>query len=146
MSQCFQINAQTEKFQPQVTRLIKVAGSIINISSGLAFRGGKGSTVYAASKAGVLGFTKSLAQELAPRIRVNAVAPGYVDTDMTKGIPPYDVIDLDFPEKMREALISKIGMGRFGTVEEVADVVLMLATNEYITGSTVIIDGGIVYE
>ena len=61
------------------------SGSIINISSGLAYRGGKGSTVYAASKAGVLGFTKSLAQELAPRIRVNAIAPGYVDTDMTKG-------------------------------------------------------------
>lgn len=65
--------------------LTLVGGSIINISSGLAFRGGKGSTIYAASKAGVLGFTKSLAQELAPRIRVNAIAPGYVDTDMTKG-------------------------------------------------------------
>lgn len=65
--------------------LMIASGSIINISSGLAFRGGKGSTVYAASKAGVLGFTKSLAQELAPRIRVNAIAPGYVDTDMTKG-------------------------------------------------------------
>jgi NAD(P)-dependent dehydrogenase (short-subunit alcohol dehydrogenase family) len=66
--------------------LIIVKGSIINVSSGLAFRGGKGSTIYAASKAGIIGFTKSLAQELAPRIRVNAIAPGYVDTDMTKGI------------------------------------------------------------
>jgi 3-oxoacyl-[acyl-carrier protein] reductase len=65
--------------------LTLVAGSIINVSSGLAFRGGNGSTVYAASKAGIIGFTKSLAQELAPRIRVNAIAPGYVDTDMTKG-------------------------------------------------------------
>jgi NAD(P)-dependent dehydrogenase (short-subunit alcohol dehydrogenase family) len=129
-----------------MTRLIQVPGSIINISSGLAFRGGKGSTVYSASKAGVLGFTKSLAQELAPRIRVNAVAPGYVDTDMTKGMPPCDIIDVGFPGKMREALISKIGVGRFGTVEEVADVVLMLATNEYITGSTITIDGGMVYE
>ena len=55
-------------------------------------------------------------------------------------------IDADFPEKMREALISKIGMGRFGTVEEVADVALMLATNEYITGTTITIDGGLIYE
>jgi len=114
----------------------KVAGSIINISSGLAFRGGKGSTIYAASKAGILGFTKSLAQELAPRIRVNAIAPGYIDTAMTQ----------EFPDKMREALISKIGMGRFGTVEEVADVALMLAANGYITGSTVSVDGGLTYE
>ena len=68
--------------------LIVVSGNIINVSSGLAFRGGKGSTIYAASKAGILGFTKSLAQELAPRIRVNAIAPGYVDTDMTKGVFP----------------------------------------------------------
>ena len=70
------------------SRLMLVPGNIINISSGLAFRYGRGSTIYAASKAGVLGFTKSLAQELAPRIRVNAIAPGFVDTDMTKGIFP----------------------------------------------------------
>jgi 3-oxoacyl-[acyl-carrier protein] reductase len=68
-----------------LSEVIVVAGSIINVSSGLAFGGGKGSTIYAASKAGIIGFTKSLAQELAPRIRVNAIAPGYVDTDMTKG-------------------------------------------------------------
>lgn len=73
-----------------------VTGSIINISSGLAFRGGRGSTIYAASKAGIIGFTKSLAQELAPRIRVNAIAPGYVDTDMTKGNPCRNLIDENF--------------------------------------------------
>jgi NAD(P)-dependent dehydrogenase (short-subunit alcohol dehydrogenase family) len=69
-----------------LAKAMVVTGSIINISSGLAFRGGKGSTVYAASKAGVIGFTKALAEELAPKIRVNAVAPGYVETDMTKSL------------------------------------------------------------
>jgi 3-oxoacyl-[acyl-carrier protein] reductase len=84
----------------------------------------------------MIGFSKSLAQELAPRIRVNAIAPGYVDTDMTK----------DFPEKWRESLVSKIGMERFGKVEEIAQVALMMAINEYMTGTTITIDGGMVYE
>jgi 3-oxoacyl-[acyl-carrier protein] reductase len=70
-----------------------VAGSIINISSGLAFRGGRGSTIYAASKAGIIGLTKSLAEELAPRVRVNAIAPGFIYTDMTKGSPCQNLID-----------------------------------------------------
>lgn len=86
MSNCLQTHAKTQKFVGVRSLLTVVAGSIINVSSGLAFRGGKGSTIYAASKAGIIGFTKSLAQELAPRIRVNAIAPGYVDTGMTKGL------------------------------------------------------------
>jgi NAD(P)-dependent dehydrogenase (short-subunit alcohol dehydrogenase family) len=68
-----------------VQKLISVTGNIINISSGLAHRGGRGLTIYSASKAGIIGFTKSLAEELSPKIRVNAVAPGYVETSMTKG-------------------------------------------------------------
>ena len=84
MSNNFENYAQTKRYSIIRKAPIVVAGSIINISSGLAFRGGKGSTIYSASKAGIIGFTKSLAQELAPRIRVNAIAPGYVDTDMTK--------------------------------------------------------------
>ena len=85
MSNSIQTHAETKRCFSEKYGLTVVSGNIINISSGLAFRGGKGSTIYAASKAGILGFTKSLAQELAPRIRVNAIAPGYVDTDMTKG-------------------------------------------------------------
>jgi 3-oxoacyl-[acyl-carrier protein] reductase len=152
MSNYLQTHAQTQRFVGVRSLLRVVAGSIINVSSGLAFRGGKGSTIYAASKAGIIGFTKSLAQELAPRIRVNAIAPGYVDTDMTKGLfsapisPRGRELTTDFPDKMRDALISKIGMGRFGTVDEIAQVALLLASNEYITGSTITIDGGLVYE
>ena len=111
--------------------------SIINIASALAHRGGSGSSVYAASKAGVIGFTKALAQELGPRgIRVNAVAPGYVETDMTSGM------SLDF----RQKVIDKTAVGRIGTVAEIADAVHFLATNQFANGTCLTIDGGLTYE
>lgn len=75
--------------------MLRKGGSIINISSAMAHRGGSGSTVYAASKAGVIGFTKALAQELGPRgIRCNSIAPGYIETDMVSGKLPSVTLDM----------------------------------------------------
>lgn len=110
-------------------------GRVINISSVVAFSGNIGQTNYAAAKAGMVGFTKSLAQEVASRgITVNVVAPGFIDTDMTKSVP------IDF----KEQLLSKIPMGRFGSVEEVAKVVMFLVSDDssYITGGTIHVNGG----
>jgi len=110
-------------------------GRIINISSIVAFAGNIGQTNYAAAKAGMIGFTKSLAQEVASRgITVNVVAPGFISTDMTKAVP----------DNFREQLLNKIPMGRFGSVDEVAKVVMFLASEDasYITGNTVHVNGG----
>jgi 3-oxoacyl-[acyl-carrier protein] reductase len=128
----------------------------------MGYRWGRGSSVYAASKSGVIGLTKALAQEMAGRVRVNAIAPGYIHTEMTKGLEnpekenegeevDAEIIDVEKAEEMDKVktavLASKeIAAGRFGTAEEVAQVALMLATNEYMNGSTVIVDGGLVYE
>ncbi len=110
-------------------------GSIINISSVVGITGNAGQSNYAASKAGMIGFSKSLAKELASRnIRVNVVAPGYILTDMTGGLP--------------EAVIEKINaetpMGRSGQAEEVASAVVFLASNasSFITGEVLKVDGG----
>ena len=112
-------------------------GRIINISSALAYRFGKGSTVYAASKAGIHGFTKALAQELGPfNIDVNAIAPGYIDTDMVASIQP----------TRKDKLESAIAKGRFGCVDDIAQAALFLATSNYTTGTTLTVDGGTVYE
>jgi 3-oxoacyl-[acyl-carrier protein] reductase len=99
-------------------------GAIINLSSVVGLRGNVGQANYAASKAGLIGFTKSVAREVASRgIRVNAIAPGFIESDMTDAIP----------EKMQEAILAGIPMKRIGKAEEVATVASFLAEQEYLT-------------
>lgn len=110
-------------------------GRIINLSSVVGLHGNVGQVNYAASKAGVIGMTKSAAKELATRgITVNAVAPGMIETDMTAMIP----------EKAKEAMMETIPVGRAGKAEEIADVVAFLASEKaaYITGQVISVDGG----
>jgi 3-oxoacyl-[acyl-carrier protein] reductase len=112
-------------------------GKIINIASVVGVMGNAGQSNYAASKAGLIGFTKSIAKELAKRnINVNAVAPGYIETDMTATLP----------EKVREAFMINIPMARGGSPQDVANVVLFLSSkySDYITGQVINIDGGMV--
>ena len=113
------------------------SGRIINISSVIALIGNAGQTNYAASKAGLIGFTKSLARELAGRnITVNAVAPGFIATDMTAGLS----------EEVKKTIRAKIPLGRTGQSEDIANAVAFLASAEanYITGQVLCVDGGIV--
>ena len=113
------------------------AGRIINITSVVGIVGNKGQANYAASKAGLIGLTKSVARELASRgILVNAIAPGYIETDMTS----------DLPEQAREALLGQIALGRLGQADEVAGVVRFLAgpAAGYMTGQVLVVDGGMV--
>lgn len=113
----------------------KKAGRIISISSVVGAMGNAGQTNYAAAKAGIMGFTKSLAREVGARgITVNAVAPGFIETDMTDSLP----------EEQREALSKQIPMGRLGTTEEIAGTVLFLASDAgaYITAQTIHVNGG----
>lgn len=110
-------------------------GRIINIASVVGVSGNAGQTNYAATKAGMLGFTKSLAQEIGSRgITVNAVAPGFIDTDMTR----------ELPEAQRDALLSAIPLGRLGQPDEIAAAVAFLASEGagYITGETIHVNGG----
>lgn len=111
------------------------SGTIINLSSVVGLTGNAGQANYAASKAGVLGLTKSVARELSSRgITCNAIAPGYIDTEMT------DVLS----ERVKEAAKTQIPLKRFGSVEDVAEAALFLATNRYITGQVLNVDGGMV--
>jgi len=114
----------------------KGGGRIINISSVVASMGNAGQANYVASKAGLIGLTKSLAKEVAARgITANAVAPGFIDTDMTAGLP----------EAVKQAYLANIPLGRFGTAQEVAGVVAFLASDAaaYITGQVIHINGGL---
>lgn len=111
-------------------------GKIINITSVVALSGNIGQANYAASKAGVIGFTKSLAQELGSRnIQVNSVAPGYIDTSMTESIP----------QNIKDELIKKIPSGRIGSPEDIANTVVFLASENanYITGQVISVNGGL---
>ena len=110
-------------------------GAIINLSSVSGLIGNVGQANYAASKAGVVGFTKSVAREVAPRgITCNAIAPGFIQTDMT------DVLS----DKVKEQVTQNIPLQRFGQVEDIAQTAIFLAKNPYITGQVINVDGGLV--
>lgn len=113
------------------------SGRIINIASVVGLTGNRGQANYAASKSGLIGFTKSVAQELAARgVLANVVAPGFIETDMTA----------ELPEEARKALFERIPLGRFGTPEDVAGAVRFLAgpAAGYVTGQVLVVDGGMV--
>ena len=121
----------------QRTLMKSPAGRIINMASIVGLTGNLGQANYAASKAGVIGFTKSVAQELASRkVTCNAIAPGFIATDMTDAIP----------EAAREALLARIPMRDMGRPEDIANCALFLASDEsrYMTGQVLVCDGGMV--
>jgi 3-oxoacyl-[acyl-carrier protein] reductase len=112
-------------------------GRVINITSVVGLNGNKGQSNYSASKAGVIGFTKSVAKELASRnVLVNAVAPGYIETELTKGISA----------EARQYFLDNIPLGRLGQGSNIAAAVLFLASDlaSYITGQVLVVDGGMV--
>lgn len=110
-------------------------GRIINLASVVGFTGNPGQSMYAATKAGIVGFTRSIAAEMAPYgILANCVAPGFIETDMTAALP----------EPVKEAMLGRIPMKRFGSVADIAGAVEFLASDKsaYITGSTIHVNGG----
>ena len=110
------------------------SGSIINMTSIVGVSGNAGQVNYAASKAGIIGLTKSVAKEIGSRgITVNAIAPGYIDTEMTQALP----------EKIRKEREKQIPMRKFGTVEDIAEACLYLAEQKYMTGQVLQINGGL---
>lgn len=112
------------------------SGAIVNVSSIIGIVGNVGQANYAASKAGIIGFTKSLALELGARgIRVNAIAPGFIDTDMTHHLT----------QEVKEAMIKRIPLKSLGKAKDVADGILFLAQAPYISAHTLVIDGGLTH-
>jgi len=119
-----------------VTFMKQKSGNVINITSVAGIKGASRQVNYAASKAGIIGLTKSLAKEVGPyNIRVNAIAPGYIDTDMVKEIK----------DDYKNELTKKIPLNRFGTSQEVAKIITFLASDDarYITGQVIKVDGGL---
>lgn len=115
--------------------MLKTGGSIINMSSVVGLNGNAGQSNYAASKAGIIGFTKSVAKEFASRnVRINAIAPGFIQTDMTAVLS----------DKVKDEIMKQIPMKRLGNAEEVAQVALFLASDcsSYVTGEVMRVDGG----
>ena len=113
------------------------SGRIINIASVIGLIGNPGQSNYAASKAALIGFTKSVARELAPRgITVNAIAPGFIETDMTAALG----------DKVREGILGNVPLGRFGSPDDIAHAAVFLAMepSDYITGQVLTVDGGMV--
>lgn len=109
-------------------------GAIINMSSVVGLMGNIGQANYAASKAGLIGFTKSVAREVANRnVRVNAIAPGMIESDMTAVLS----------DKIKDAMLAQIPMKQFGQAEQVAEVTAFLASQDYLTGQVIAIDGGL---
>jgi len=114
-------------------------GRIINIASVIGIMGNAGQANYGAAKAGIIGFSKSLAREVGSRnITVNVVAPGFIDTDMTRVLP----------EEQRSAMLTQVPLGRLGEAQEIADAVVFLAsgTGAYITGETIHVNGGMLMD
>ena len=115
------------------------SGRIINLTSVVGFLGNVGQSNYAAAKAGIVGFSKSLARELGGRnINVNCVAPGFIDTEMTQSLA----------EEQKKTLINQVPLGRLGDVSDIANTVLFLSSDlsKYITGSTIHVNGGMLME
>ncbi|MCQ9209077.1 3-oxoacyl-[acyl-carrier-protein] reductase [Granulicatella seriolae] len=109
-------------------------GTIINMTSIVGITGNPGQSNYAASKAGLIGFTKSVAKEVAPRgVTVNAVAPGFIETDMTDALP----------EKVKEEWLKMIPLKKLGQVQDIAQTCLFLASSSYITGQVIEVNGGL---
>ncbi|MCT4410097.1 SDR family oxidoreductase [Leuconostoc falkenbergense] len=129
------LNGTFNVTQPVFKKMIRQKhGVIINLSSVVGLMGNMGQTNYAASKAGIIGLTKSLAKEGARRhVRVNAIAPGMIVSDMTAALP----------EATQAEILKNIPLARFGQVDEIAQTALFLAENDYITGQTITVDGGL---